>query len=179
MRLISFSFARTKSSVRLIFVFFSALLSVCLPYVTYANSVNLSLRLTITMPPQCTFNNSNSDTSVSFGEVQQGLIDGSTYKRIPIDYGLECQNLEKNALKMNLSWGSVSLNGVSAISTNRANLGIAIFQDTTRLGNNAAINFNYGGPLPALYAVPVKPTGLMLTDAGPFNGLMTMTLNYQ
>lgn len=59
-----------------------------------ADTANLNLTLTITMPPQCTFNG-NQATSVSFGEVQQGLIDGTSYKRMPINYGLVCTGLEK------------------------------------------------------------------------------------
>ncbi|EKT60433.1 fimbrial protein [Providencia rettgeri] len=143
-----------------------------------ADTANLILRLSIIMPPQCTFSNSSTTTSVSFDEVQQGLIDGVSYKRMPIDYGLSCTNLEKGALRMSLSWTGVTLNGQSAVYTNRSNLGIAIYRDDTRLGNNATINFTYGA-FPALYAVPVKPTGMMLTDAGAFNGMMTMTLDYQ
>jgi type 1 fimbria pilin len=130
------------------------------------------------MPPQCTFNSGDNTTMVSFGEVQQGLIDGVSYKRMPINTGLSCNNLEKNALSMVLSWSALTLNGVSAIQTNRTNLGIAIYRDATRLSNNSTINFSYGDS-PSLYAVPVKPNGTMLTDAGPFTGTMILTLNYQ
>lgn len=168
-----------KGFVLFTFAFFSTLLLGSLFYMAQADTANLTLRLSIIMPPQCTFSNSSSSTSVSFDEVQQGLIDGVNYKRMPIDYGLSCTNLEKGALKMSLSWTGVTLNGQSAIYTNRSNLGIAIYRDTTRLGNNATINFTYGGAFPALYAVPVKPAGMMLTDAGSFNGVMTMTLDYQ
>lgn len=159
-------------------LFFSALLLLCVSYASRADTANLNLSLTITMPPQCNFNNGSGTRTVSFGEVQQGLIDGVSYKRSPIDMGLTCMALEKNALRMTLTWGGVTLNGVSAVSTNRSNLGIAIYRDTTRLSNGASISFNYGTP-PNLYAVPVKPNGMMLTDAGTFNGTMTVTLNYQ
>ncbi|ELX8377888.1 fimbrial protein [Providencia vermicola] len=142
-----------------------------------ADTANLNLTLTITMPPQCTFNG-NQATSVSFGEVQQGLIDGTSYKRMPINYGLVCTGLEKNNLTMTLSWNELTLNGESTIKTNRTDLGIAIYRDSTRVRNNSAINFTYGSS-PQLYAVPTKPTGKMLTDAGRFTGVMTMTLNYQ
>lgn len=167
-----------KALIMFSYVFWGSLVFGGLFYVAHADTANLNLTLTITMPPQCTFNSGNSIQVVSFGEVQQGLIDGVNYKRIPINTGLSCNGLEKNALNMSLSWSSVTLNGISAISTNRANLGIAIYRDTTRLGNGASINFTYGSP-PNLYAVPVKPSGMMLNDAGTFTGMMTVTLNYQ
>lgn len=144
----------------------------------YADTANLNLTLTIITPPQCTINGGDNMV-VSFGEVQQGLIDGVSYKRIPINYNLVCSSVASNALKMSLSWSGISINGVSAIQTNRSNLGIAVYSNTTRLGNGASISFTYGSSEPSLYAVPVKPTGTMLTDAGSFNGSMTMTLNYQ
>ncbi len=143
-----------------------------------ADNANLNLTLTIITPPQCTIRGGDS-MIVPFGEVQQGLIDGVAYKRLPIDYQLSCSSVMSNALTMSLSWTGVTINGASAIYTGRNNLGIAIYRDSTRLGNGANLNFNYGGTHPALYAVPVKPTGTMLTDAGPFNGAMTLTLNYQ
>ncbi|MGF7540178.1 fimbrial protein [Providencia rettgeri] len=143
-----------------------------------ADTANLNLTLTIITPPQCTIRGGDSMT-VSFGQVQQGLIDGVTYKRLPIDYQLSCSSVASNALTMSLSWSGVTINGTSAIYTNRNNLGIAIYRDSTRLGNGTNLNFNLLGTHPALYAVPVKPTGTMLTDAGPFNGAMTLTLNYQ
>lgn len=178
MHLISLFNYCTKGLILFTFVFISTLLLGSLFYMAQADTANLILRLSIIMPPQCTFSNSSTTTSVSFDEVQQGLIDGVSYKRMPIDYGLSCTNLEKGALRMSLSWTGVTLNGQSAVYTNRSNLGIAIYRDDTRLGNNATINFTYGA-FPALYAVPVKPTGMMLTDAGAFNGMMTMTLDYQ
>lgn len=177
MRLIDFFVYSMKGLIFFSFVFFSTLLLGGLFYVAKADTANLNLRLSIVMPPQCTIG-SGSSTSVSFGQVQQGLIDGVTYKRMPIDYGLVCTNLEKNALRMTLSWSALTLNGQSSIRTTRNNLGIAIYRDNTRLGNFSALNFNYGAA-PLLYAVPDKPIGTMLTDAGYFTGVMTMTLDYQ
>ncbi|WP_272572771.1 fimbrial protein [Providencia sp. PROV258] len=160
-------------------LFFSSLLFGSLFHVVRADTANLNLTLTITMPPQCSFSSGNSIQIVRFGEVQQGLIDGVSYKRTPIDTGLSCGPLEKNALNMGLSWDKeVTFNGISAVSTSRTNLGIAIYRDSTRLSNGASINFTYGNP-PNLYAVPIKPSGVMLSDAGSFSGTMTVTLNYQ
>lgn len=143
-----------------------------------ADTANLNLKLTIVTPPQCTIGGGDS-ISVPFGQVQQALIDGVSYKLVPINYNLSCTSVAKNTLKMSLSWTSVTMNGVSAIQTNRSNLGIAIYHGGTRLINGTSLNFDLAGPHPALYAVPVKPTGAMLSDAGLFYGAMTMTLNYQ
>ncbi|MGO2333432.1 fimbrial protein [Providencia sp.] len=167
-----------KILVLVSFVFFSTLLLGSVFYAAQADTANLNLKLTITMPPQCSFSGNNNSTSVSFGEVQQGLIDGVSYKRMPIDTGLICTNLEKNALRMTLSWTGITLNGQSDIRTNRTNLGIAIYNGASRQGNNSSINFTYGAS-PSLFAVPDKPIGGMLTDAGPFTGVMNVTLNYQ
>ncbi|ENY6786342.1 MULTISPECIES: fimbrial protein [Providencia] len=145
---------------------------------SYADTANLNLKLTIIAPPQCTIGGGDN-ISVPFGQVQQELIDGASYKLVPINYNLSCTSVAKNTLTMSLSWTPVTFNGVSAIQTNRSNLGIAVYRDTTRLDNGASINFDLMGTHPALYAVPVKPIGVMLSDAGEFSGAMTMTLNYQ
>lgn len=160
-------------------LFFSTLLFGSLFYVVHADTANLNLTLTITMPPQCKFSSGNSRQIVHFGEVQQGLIDGVSYKRTAIDTGLSCGPLEKNALKMGVSWDNeVTFNGISAVSAGRTNLGIAIYKDSTRLRNGSSIDFTYGNP-PNLYAVPIKPSGVMLSDAGSFSGIMIVTLNYR
>lgn len=141
-----------------------------------ADTTNLNLTLTIYTQPECTLKGSTS-LNVSFGDVQQGLIDGS-YKRMPIDYGLVCTSMASTALKMTLGWTNATLGGGASIQTNRRNLGIAIYRDNTRLNNNTSLNFTNGNP-PALYAVPVKPSGMMLTDGGSFSGTMTLMLDYQ
>lgn len=151
-------------------------LGIILPQQALADTANLNLRLTITTPPECTFNGSSA-MNVSFGDVQQGLIDGS-YKRLPVNYGLVCTSLASTALKMTLNWSNVTLGGGAAIQTNRSNLGIAVYRDNTRLSNNTSISFTNGSP-PALHVVPVKPAGMMLTNGGSFSGVMTLTLDYQ
>jgi type 1 fimbria pilin len=141
-----------------------------------ADTANLNLKLTIITPPVCTLKGNNV-MSVDFGDVEQGLIDG-VYKKKLIDYGLTCSSVASNALKMTLSWEEVSPDGKSAIKSGLSNLGVAIYRDGTRLGNNASLNFTNGSP-PTLYAVPVKPSGMTLTNGGSFSGWMTLTLAYQ
>ncbi|HHQ6539702.1 TPA: fimbrial protein [Serratia fonticola] len=153
------------------------LLGCCLgPAVAAPLTITLSGTLIVT-PPECTVNG-NSITDIPFGEVHETLIDGVNYKKTQITYGLTCTNVYSNALKMTLSWNNVVLGGGNAVKTNRTNFGLAIYQNSTRLNNNAVINFTNGTP-PVLYAVPVKPTGTVLTDGGNFIGTLTMQVEYQ
>ncbi|CAK7012392.1 MULTISPECIES: fimbrial protein [Providencia] len=142
-----------------------------------AFTVNFNGTLVVT-PPECTVNG-GSTTDVQFGDVHETLINNSSYKRTPIMYALNCTQVYNNALKMTLTWNAITLNGQNVVRTNRSNLGIAIYQDNTRLNNGTSLNFTYGGSMPALYAVPVKPTGTVLTDGGEFNGVLTMVVDYR
>ncbi len=145
--------------------------------VSAALTVNFNGTLVVT-PPECTVNGA-ATTDVLFGDVHETLIDNSNYKRTKIEYPLNC-TYYSNAMKMTLTWQNpITINGQSVLGTNRTNLGLAIYQDNTRLNNGSVLNFTYGGTMPALYAVPVKPTGTVLTDGGPFNGLLTMVVDYR
>lgn len=139
-------------------------------------ATNIQIRVTVYGEPNCTLGGATS-TSVDFGDIHQALIDG-VYKRLPINYNLVCSGLYKNGLKMRLNWTNRQINGGASVATNLTNLGIAIYQDNIRLNSGATLNFNYGNS-PALYAVPVKPTGINLTDGGNFSGNITLTLDYQ
>lgn len=152
-------------------------LCLLLPVVSSALTVSFDGTLVVT-PPECTVNG-GTIADVDFGDVHETLIDNSSYKRIRIDYALNCPTLYSNALKMTLSWNAITLNGQNVVRTNRTNLGIAIYQDATRLTNGAAVNFTYGGAQPALYAVPVKPAGTVLTDGGNFTGTLTLVVDYR
>lgn len=80
---------------------------------------------------------------------------------------------------MTLGWNATTINGQNVIKTNLTNLGIAIYQDNTRLNNGAVLNFTYKGTMPSLYAIPVKPIGSVLTDGGNFSGILTMLVDYR
>lgn len=149
-----------------------------LPFSAYSVfTVNFNGTLVVTSP-ECTVNG-GSTTDVQFGDVHETLIDNSTYKRTQILYALNCTKVYSDALTMTLTWDAITLNGQNVIRTNRSNLGIAIYQDNRRLTNGTPLNFTYGGAMPALYAVPVKPTGTVLTDGGAFNGVLTMVIDYR
>lgn len=147
---------------------------------TLSQAVALTLTLSgnlIVTPPECKVNGGDS-TDINFGPVHETLVDGLNYKRTQIAYGLTCSDLYSNALKMTLTGISSSIGGGAAVPTERANFGLAIYRDTTRLSNNTVLNFTDGAP-PALFAVPVKPAGTVLTDGGSFTGLLSMLIEYQ
>lgn len=132
----------------------------------------------VVTPPECTVNGGTA-MDVNFGDIHETLIDNSNYKRLPINYTLNCANVYNNALKMTVSWNPITLNGQNVIRTNRTNLGIGIYQGTTRLSNGSVVNFTYGDGQPAFFAVPVKPVGTVLTDGGSFSGTLTFVVDYQ
>lgn len=154
-----------------------SVLSLLFPAVLSALTVNFDGTLVVT-PPECTINGGTT-ADVNFGDVHETLIDGSSYKRLPIEYTLNCNNVYSNALKMTVGWSAIMINGQNVIRTNRSNYGIAIYQDTTRLSSGSVVNFTYGSGQPALYAVPVKPTGTVLTDGGAFSGTLTLVVDYR
>lgn len=140
-------------------------------------TVNFDGTLVVT-PPECTVNGATT-VDVNFENIHETLIDNTNYKRLPINYTLNCTTIYSNALKMTLSWDAMTLNGQNVIRTNRTNLGIAIYQDATQMSNGSVVNFTYGSGQPALYAMPVKPAGTVLTDGGNFNGMLTFVVDYR
>ncbi|MCD2529386.1 fimbrial protein [Providencia huaxiensis] len=158
-------------------VFISILfISICLNK-SVASMAYIGLSITVIEPPSCSFDGGNT-LGISFGEVQQALIDGKSYKKTSIDYNFKCTNLSTNLLKMTLSWNNFRVNGVDSIKTNRDNLGIAIYHGNDIVSNNSNIHFIYGA-MPYFYAVPIKPDGSMLSDAGNFSAEMIMKIEYQ
>ncbi len=147
------------------------------PLFSWALQVNFNGTLVVT-PPECTVNGGTT-ADVNFEDVHETLIDGVNYKKTRIDYTLNCPAVYSNALKMTVNWSPITLNGQNVIRTNRTNLGIAIYRDTTRLSNGSVVNFTYGSGQPELYAVPVKPSGSVLTDGGNFNGTLTFVVDYR
>ncbi|WP_272572770.1 fimbrial protein [Providencia sp. PROV258] len=157
--------------------YFIGLLCLLSPALSRALDVYFTGTLVVT-PPECTVN-SGTVVDVNFGDIHETLIDNSSYKRTRIDYTLNCMNVYSNALKMTVSWDPITLNGQNVIRTGRTNLGIAVYQDSTRLNNGDVVNFTYGSSQPALYVVPVKPSGTVLTDGGNFNGTLTFVVDYR
>lgn len=128
--------------------------------------------------PDCTIDGS-SIVEVDFGDVYESLIDNESYKRTAIPYILKCNGVYKNELKMTLTWNSSTINGRDVVRTNLTNLGIAISLNNIPLYSGIQIPIRNDGPRPPLFAVPVKPAGINLTDSGGFVGIITMVIDYE
>ncbi|MBQ0268131.1 fimbrial protein [Providencia huaxiensis] len=144
---------------------------------SHSTTLNVSFTGVLAVsPPECTINGATT-TDINFGDIHETLIDGS-YKKMLIDYELNCTKIYNNALKMTLNWNSITINGKDTVRTNRDNLGIAIYHNNTLITNGSIINFQYNSDNPLLYAVPVKPNGMTLQDGGNFTGTITMLIDY-
>lgn len=138
---------------------------------------NVKITVSVYGEPDCTVNGGKT-IDVDFGDVYDILIDGTGYKRLPIEYDLQCKELAKNSLNMILKWNETIIDGKSVISTNYKSFGIAVYHDSTQLNNNSSINFAYNNS-PKLYVVPVKSSKSEFNENGKFTGNMTMIINYQ
>lgn len=154
--------------------FAGALLSVLLTSVP-ASAMQVNIRGTIILPPPCTINN-NQTIRMDFGdEVMTTRIDGVNYKQA-IVYSLNCDIQKSNDLKMSIQGGTVGF-GTGLLSTNKADLGIALYYGAQRLNINTWFNYTYPNQ-PVLYAVPVKRNGTTLTG-GEFTASATLLIDYQ
>lgn len=138
-------------------VLFSALLTT-----VPVSAMPVNIRGTVILPPPCTINN-NQTIWVDFGdEVMTTRIDGVNYKQT-IAYSLSCDIQKSNDLKMRIQGGTAGF-GTGLLSTNKGDLGIALYYGTQRLNINTWFNYTYPNQ-PVLYAVPVKRSGATLTGA--------------
>ena len=128
--------------------------------------------------PECEIND-NQQIVVNFGEVLTTRIDGANYET-PIIYTLECKDLIRNTLKINLKGNGAPFNS-QLFSTDVTGLGIKVYgaSKTTIVPNTGVLSFTYAdNNPPPLYAVPVKQTNASL-PGGAFNGSATMVFSYQ
>jgi type 1 fimbria pilin len=140
-----------------------------------ASALPVNIRGTIILPPPCTINN-NQTIRVDFGdEVMTTRIDGVNYKQT-IVYSLSCEIQKSNDLKMSILGGTAGF-GTGLLSTNKNDLGIALYYGTQRLNINTWFNYTYPNQ-PVLYAVPVKRSGATLTG-GEFTASATLLIDYQ
>ncbi|TQI82243.1 type 1 fimbria pilin [Serratia fonticola] len=151
-----------------------ALLGVLLTSVP-VNAMQVNIRGTVILPPPCTINN-NQTIRVDFGdEVMTTRIDGVNYKQV-ISYTLDCDIQKTNDLKMSIQGGPAGFNS-GLLSTNKPDLGIALYQGTQQVNINSWFNYTYPNQ-PVLYAVPVKRSGATLTG-GEFAASATLLIDYQ
>lgn len=139
------------------------------------SAMPVNIRGTIILPPPCTINN-NQTIRVDFGdEVMTTRIDGVNYKQA-IAYSLNCEIQKSNNLKMSIQGGTAGF-GTGLLSTNKSDLGIALYYGTQQLNINTWFNYTYPNQ-PVLYAVPVKRSGATLTG-GEFTASATLLIDYQ
>lgn len=136
---------------------------------------SIKVTVTILAKPSCIINNNNM-IEVNFGsDVMTTRIDGN-YKKQPVAYKVECQNLQNNGMKMQVQGIGAGFDS-NVLKTNKDGLGIALLYNGSRQPLNRWINFTYPN-LPTLEAVPVKQVGVTL-NGGVFSAGATMQVEYQ
>lgn len=166
----------SKRALKLLvlYTFFSSVtLSSGIVYASQEHYINV--RVTVITPP-CTINNNDKSITVDFGDaVSTTRIDGH-YKRIPVEYDIDCKSARAPDLKMTLSGEGAGFDK-KVLSTNHTDLGIALYHEDTPLELNSSINFNLTNK-PKLEAVLVKRENSVL-DGGGFVASATMSIEYQ
>lgn len=140
-----------------------------------AEPVKMNFSGTLIDPLSCVVNGSKS-MEANFGDmVMTDKVDGKNYMQ-KVQYSIVCTGNANNALKMQLSGLGTDFDP-KAIKTTNVNLGIAIYNGTTRVAVNDYFNFTYPN-LPDLKMVPVKRPGVTLEESG-ISGYVQMKLDYQ
>ncbi|WP_447885645.1 fimbrial protein [Serratia fonticola] len=132
---------------------------------------------TLIEPPPCSINNGDQ-IEVNFGErVGINKVDGVNYRQ-ELSYQITCDNPGngKWALKLSLSGGAAGFDR-DALLTDKANLGIRVYQNDTPFTPNSTLKIDPANP-PRLEAVPVKQAGATLTE-GAFEAWATLRADYQ
>ncbi|HAT4913351.1 TPA: fimbrial protein [Serratia marcescens] len=144
-----------------------------LPIFALADSA-ITVSVTIVAPPPCIIND-DRPIEVEFGDVMTTRVDGDNYK-MPVNYTLLCAKASSNAMKLQVQGNVASFDG-KVLQTNKAGLGVQLLQGDSKLAVNSWLNFTYPNA-PALWAVPVKQSGVTLTG-GEFTAGATMKVAYQ
>lgn len=155
--------------------FLSFLSLIALPELCMAD--NLQFTATLLTGPPCVIN-SGRLISVSFGDVQTSLIDG-TYKTLTIPYTLDCAGAGTNLVRMQVSGNGASFaDSVLAIPGN-PEVGIRLLKDGSRLALNTWADFNTSKK-PLLEAVLApKYTSDSTVKAGAFSASATLMVDYR
>ncbi len=145
------------------------------PLMAFAsNMATVTVKVTVIKPPPCTIND-DRPIEVDFGEVIATRVDGSNYK-MPVEYTLSCSEGSSNAMKLQVKGSGAGFDG-TVLGTNKAGLGIELRKDDSKVAVNSWLNFTYPNK-PALWAVPVKQSGITLSG-GEFTAGATMSVVYQ
>ncbi|WP_232733440.1 fimbrial protein [Serratia marcescens] len=146
----------------------------CFPVLAKTATATVTVKITLTAPP-CEVNNNNL-IEVNFGnDVMTTRVDGE-YKKMPINYTLQCQGGAYNAVRMRIDGQGASFDG-GVLKTDKADFGIALLNNGKRFPINGWSNFTYPNQ-PMLEAVPVKRSGTRLSG-GAFSAGATMRVEYQ
>lgn len=134
----------------------------------------------ITNAPACRINN-NDRIDVDFGDdIEISLIDGVSYKKTPLIYDLQCQDLSSVALTMTIT-GTDAPFGSGLIGTDKTALGIRLLNGSTPVDNGEIIPFTYdgsGSTHPDLWAVLTADSQKTLTSGG-FTSSAILVIDYQ
>lgn len=135
----------------------------------------VQISVTVVAPPPCTLNG-GQPISVFFGDtVQTTQVDGANYKQ-SINYNLRCTGNASNALKLTISGTAANFDS-AVLKTEQSDLGIALFNGSSRLALNEEVHFTYADN-PELKAAPIKKAGSIL-KGGPFSAAATIKVDYQ
>ncbi|MGQ8776496.1 fimbrial protein [Serratia sp. NA_112.1] len=139
--------------------------------------VDMTFHGTLREPPPCTINDGNQ-VEVDFGNrVGVSKVDGENYRQ-PLNYQITCDQAVGGrwALTLSLSGGAAGFDK-NALSTNKAGLGIRVYQGDKPFPPNSTVKINLATP-PRLEAVPIKQAGATLTE-GAFEAWATLRADYE
>ncbi|WP_440515024.1 fimbrial protein [Serratia sarumanii] len=139
-----------------------------------ANSVTVTVKVTVVAPPPCIINN-NQPIMVLLGNVMTTRVDGDNY-RTRVDYSLSCNGAPNNAMRLQIQGNGASFDG-TVLQTSVDGLGVELQQGRTKRAINDWMNFTFPNK-PELWAVPVKQPGVTLTG-GDFFAAAIMKVDYQ
>lgn len=142
-----------------------------------SEEVSMMLRGTLVEPPPCTINDGNR-ADVNFGErVGINKVDGVNYRQ-RLNYQITCQGAGSGngVLMLSLSGGAAGFDK-QALQTDKANLGIRIYQNDKPFTPNSMLKIDLANP-PRLEVVPVKRAGATLTEEA-FEAWATLRAEYQ
>lgn len=144
------------------------------PLMTQATTeATVAIKVTVLAVP-CTVND-NKAIEVNFGDVMTTRVDGKNYRE-QISYTLSCSAGASKAMKLQVQGTGAAFDS-ELLNTTVSGLGIRMQNGSSNLPVNQWVNFTYPDK-PALWAVPVKQTGVTLSG-GKFTAAATLKVTYQ
>ncbi|WP_370612201.1 fimbrial protein [Klebsiella aerogenes] len=145
-----------------------------------ALAATVTVKGSVTQPP-CTVNG-GSAINVPFGDdVMTTRIDGVAYKKMPLDYTIECEGDMSGASALEIQIkGTAASFDTTLLKTSVDGLGVKFLTGSTTLVlNSGAAKFDYlADQTPAIDAVLTRDPSVTLAG-GAFSATATMYVNYQ